>query len=519
MRTPKVLFIYPPIQLTDIETPRPDGSLGPLYLAGALREIGIEADIIDASVGTPEDDVKDTFHRSVSQENGLIRIGMSWERIEEVLGQRNYDIIGIHSNFTPQTRMVLKVAEIAKKINPETLVISGGVNARAIPKYLFRDGLVDLVCTTEGEKVMVDIVNGWTRDQSIKGLQGIPGTICRKSERKNAEILATPLGLNTVTSDLDKLPIPAWDKLPFEKYDQISATPGISLIGHNLRHASMMTSRGCPFRCLYCHISREKGDGLEDTGDIGSYRVKSVDRVFKEIEILKHLGVKRVFLEDDSLLAKKSRVKEIFNGLLGAGLTMLGINGVNLVHFFQRNNVGKLVPDEDYMQLLQSSGFGQIVFPIESGSQRILDKYATAKLKLPIMDVVGLVQVAKKVGIVCPINMMIGFPDESEEEMLMSVDLARKLIDAGAPYVTFFIPIPFPGCDLYDIALAGGYLNQEFDPDIFNWKKPVMENTVVAPQRIEEIREWAQGTVNTKEHVANRIKESAGARRWDSNDL
>ena len=47
----KCLIIYPPNQLLDIETPRPDGSLGPLYLASALEKIGIETDILDASVG------------------------------------------------------------------------------------------------------------------------------------------------------------------------------------------------------------------------------------------------------------------------------------------------------------------------------------------------------------------------------------------------------------------------------------------------------------------------------------
>ena len=57
----KILIVYPPNQLMPIETPRPDGSLGPLYLAGALREISIEADIVDMSVGTSKDNFQDTF--------------------------------------------------------------------------------------------------------------------------------------------------------------------------------------------------------------------------------------------------------------------------------------------------------------------------------------------------------------------------------------------------------------------------------------------------------------------------
>ena len=71
---PKVLLVYPPNQLMPIETPRPDGSLGPLYLAGALREVGVEPDLVDMTVGTKEDSLEDTFYRSEMQENGLVRI-------------------------------------------------------------------------------------------------------------------------------------------------------------------------------------------------------------------------------------------------------------------------------------------------------------------------------------------------------------------------------------------------------------------------------------------------------------
>ena len=63
-----------------IETPRPDGSLGPLYLASALEKIGIETDILDASVGAKEYSLKETFYRRIRQGNGLIRIGMNFAK-------------------------------------------------------------------------------------------------------------------------------------------------------------------------------------------------------------------------------------------------------------------------------------------------------------------------------------------------------------------------------------------------------------------------------------------------------
>lgn len=487
----RVLIIYPPNQLMPIETPRPDGSLGPLYLCGALREIGVEADLIDSSVGTSKDDLKDTFYRNESLPNGLIRIGMSKERIAEAIS-KGYDLVCVHSNFTPQTKMAFEIAEIARRVLPDCTIISGGINARNLTDRFFQTGLFELICSTEGETVIKNVVKRLSRKESLKG---IAGTVYRGG----TSFMPDPVLVN-----LDKLPFPAWDKLPFDKYDTIDSPHGIDLNTRKDRYAPIMTSRGCPFKCAYCHISLEKGS-------MGDLRLKSVDRVLQEIEILRNLGVNKLFIEDDSLLAKKGRIKELFTNILNMGLSIAGVNGVNLVHFFQK--VGsKLEPDREYMELLFNAGFKQIVFPVESGSQRILDKYATAKLKLPIMDVLNLTKIAVDIGIMCPVNMMIGFPDETEEEMMASVELAKKLMDCGTPYVTFFIPIPFPGSQLYHMAIAGGYLKADFDPDIMNWKNGVLENTLVPRERIVEIRDWAWETVNTKSHTEKRIKESMKTR-------
>ncbi len=513
MREPKVLFIYPPNQLMPIETPRPDGSLGPLYLAGALRQIGIDSDIVDATVGTPEDTLENTFYNSVMQPNGLTRIGMSWERIEEFLAKKNYDIVGINSNFTPQTNMAFRVAEIAKRVNPETLVVTGGVNARNLWPRFMKNGSFDLVCTTEGEKPMQEIARRFMQGSSY---ENIDGTIYFRAGKP----LISRAKPDTTYTNLDDLPMPAWDKLPFDKYERIASPHGVNLTGNQYRYAPIMTSRGCPFQCTYCHISKERFGRGELSGDIGELRLKSVSRVIAEFEELRRLGVKMVLVEDDSLLAKKPRTKEIFTLVRDFDFTIADVNGVNLVHIFQKTKAGTLEPDREYLQLFYDSKFRQIVFPVESGSQRILDKYATAKLTLEKHDVLKLTRIAKEIGIICPVNMMIGFPHESFKEIMMSVELARKLIDAGAAYVTPFIPIPFPGSQLHDMALdcpdcKGKHLPSDFDPDIMNWKNGVMINTTVPKEMIVEIRDWFWETVNPPEHVRKRLEESTG-HRWQS---
>ena len=503
---PKAVLVYPPNQLMAIEMPRPDGSLGPLYLASALRNAGFEVDLLDASVGSSEDKLIDTFHKRVLLPNNLTRIGMSPDRLREYFAKGGFDIVGISSNFTPQTRMALEVAKIAKEVNPETLVIAGGVNARALSDRFLASRLVDVIVLTEGEKIFVDLVRAWQRNASFDEVGGI-------RYLRTGLPVTRPVTPDMISNNLDDLPIPAWDLLPFDKYDAINSPHGSIITNQQRRYAPIMTSRGCPFRCTYCHISEERGaDSL--AGDIGSLRLKSIDRVMEELKKLLALGVTHLYIEDDSLLAKKARIKDLFHRLTGLGLQISGVNGVNLVHFGIPTSNGRLQPDVEYLEILSGAGFNEIVFPVESGNQRILDKYATAKLHLERLDVIQLVRDAVKTGITCPVNMMIGFPDETKAEMNESVELAKKLIDAGAKYVTFFIPIPFPGSKLYHIAIDGGHLSPDFDPDMMNWKNAVMKNTAVPPEEVVAFRDWAWETVNTESYKRQRKEKEIGDTRF-----
>lgn len=506
MNSKKILLIYPPNQLLPIETPRPDGSLGLLYLATVFEKAGFQTDVLDASVGLDGvDQLSDTFYRSVVQPSGLTRIGMTSARIGEVIANGHYAVIGINSNHTIQTKMALEVARIAKQVNPEALVMMGGVNARNMTKYLLDSGAVDVICLTEGEKIALRIVEQWMRNRTFDGVSGVV------YRRKGTDI-TQQVAPGDVHVDLDALPFPAWHKLPFQHYDAVCSPHGAKPV-QNIRYAPIMTSRGCPFRCEYCHISMEKADTVS-SGGIGELRLKSVPRVIAEIELLRGLGVYRLYFEDDSLLAKKERVRSIFKAVCEFGLQIAAVNGVNLVHL-QKREQGRLVADREYLELLKEAGFDMIVFPVESAVQRILDTYATGKLNHSRMDVIELVKTAVSVGITCPINMMIGFPDETEAEMRASIELGKRLVDAGAEYCTFFIPIPFLGSRLCKVAMERGYLDPDFDPDIMNYKQPVLKNTVVPPERILELRDRGWREVNAREHVARRLKESTGARWQD----
>jgi len=493
----KGLLIYPPNQLMNIETPRPDGSLGLLYLASSLEANGIQADVLDASVGSPNHSLKNTFYRNIKQENDLTKIGMDFIEIANYVTKNNYNFVGINSNLTPQTRMVFETAKAIKMADPKIKIFSGGINAKSLKERFLKTGYFDGICLTEGELIFPKaVLNGEENTQGFAYL-------------KNGKIRVNPINESCFPKTLDDLCMPAWEKLPFEKYDEIASPHGVDVTGKkSSRYAPIMTSRGCIWNCLYCHNSTEKKD-------IGKLRKHSIERIIEEVDVLKALGIKKLFFEDDSLLYDKERIKQIFRILKNKNVSIADTNGVNLIDFYLRKgNQWKV--DKEYIEILKDSGFEQMVFPVESGSQRILKKYATNKVLLDKMNLPKLMKTMTEMGIRAPVNMMIGFPDESEEEIQQSINLSERLMESGAPYVTFFIPIPFPGSKLYDMAIKGGHLNEDFDTDIFNWKRPVMKNTVVTPKRIEEIRDRANEKVNTKKHLEMRLKQSMG-HRWNSN--
>jgi anaerobic magnesium-protoporphyrin IX monomethyl ester cyclase len=366
IRDPKFLLLYSPLQFGLGEVAKPDGSLSLAYVAGALRRAGFEVEILDCTVGGKDDSLETTFFRNEPLPSGLVRIGMSPEAILEKAAK--FDVVGVSSIFTPQSTMVLDLIRLIKTEFPEKLIVAGGVNARSLRPRFFDSG-TDLIALSEAETTIVHIAN------ALRGkgaLTAVPGVAYRDEQGQEK---TNPIG--SIITDLDELPLPAWDLLPLKKYWDLSRPHGGHFPeGARIQYASLQTTRGCPFRCQYCHISEERGSPL--SGDIGKLRLKSVDRVVQELEILKGLGVEYVFFEDDSLFAKKRRAFQLFDLVKDMGLQLLDVNGINVCHLY-RNNGHDLEVDQEFLDTLGAAGFQFLTLPFESASQRVLDKYATSK--------------------------------------------------------------------------------------------------------------------------------------------
>lgn len=493
------IFIYPPEQNWPDTMCKPNGSLAYPYLAASLIENGFEASIYDACVGDSGDDLWGIFNNPSNLESGMIRTGVSDERILNVV--KDYDLIGLTSIFSHQETMVLRVASLIKKYFPEKIIISGGVNAKSRHNLFLAAG-IDLVCASESERTIVDIVtilsNGSRDFSEVSNLYYLKDSKIvftgNRYTKKNNKVV------NNIIWNLDQLPMPAWHLLPNERYWEIGRPHGgFFKDKSSLRYASMMTSRGCPFRCSYCHISGEVHDSA--SGSIGTYRIKSDERVIEELEALKSLGVKQVFIEDDSLLAIKPRAKRLLRKIKDFGLDILDVNGVNILHLLRHDKGYKGEVDYEMLECLKEAGFSEITLPFESANPRIIKKYASNKWDISTSNIDSLLKALNDFGFRCPGNFMIGYPDETREEINNTLDYAFTLRDKGMSGAAFFLVMPLPGTTLFDEAVSKGYLPEDFTPDRMHWQKANMINTEVPPQELEQIRDDAWAKANKNDYV------------------
>ena len=496
IREPRVLLLYPPEQNWPETLCKPNGSLAYPMLAGALREINVDVEVYDACVGNDDDEYKNFFFNPTPLKSGLLRTGVSDDRILQMV--KDFDFVGLTSIFSLQETMVLHCCRLIKKHFPEKILFCGGVNARA-RHNIFLDAGFDIVCTSESEltiKKIMKVYRSGSTDWS-----SVPKILFKKDNK-----VINTAHLGDIIWNLDELPMPAWDLLPNERYWEIRRPHG----GHfkddeELKYVSMMTSLGCPFACSYCHIAHETKGSMSD--EIGRFRIKSDERVLEELVHLRDvIGAKQVFVEDDSIFGMKRRAIKMLKKIIGVGLEILDVNGVNVIHLTKK---GK--PDIEVIELLAAAGFRDIVLPFESANHRIVKKWCSNKWKVEDFDVKNLVKEIKRVGMRVAANYMVGFPDETEKEIKETIDFAKQNMSYGLDASNFFLVMPLPGTPMFDEVMRNGQLPKDYNIDRMQWTKANMINTSIPPNKLEELRQQAWEDCNLSDHIKNR-------KNWQIND-
>ena len=438
-----ILLIRPPERfLPHRSWPMVSLPLGLLYLAAAIEKKGYRAEIIDGIMP-----LGDRFEGA-----GENFFGITFEEMKRRVSREDFDIVGISAQYTFQWANALKMARLCKEVNPSCKVIVGGAHVSVesleiIKKY----DCIDVAVQGEGEYLLPELAARLRGNLPLEGLSGIAfrsgdGVFCSE---------------NTYIEDLDSLPFPAYHLVDMERYfalmKEYSSRSAYKFPGWE-RGVSLITSRGCPYNCVFCSIHLHMGR---------RWRSHSAEYVLRHIEYLaKEHKVKYLHFEDDNLSFNVKRFEKILDGLLARKppLRWDTPNGVRVDTF-----------DENILSKCRESGCAFIVFGIESGVQRVLDENIKKALSLDRVEKV-LAQ-AKKVGVDARAFFMMGLPGESEEDIKASIKYALRLMWEYECFGGFSMAVPLLGTKLYDECRDKGYFYLE--PTIENLSLAYLKQGII----------------------------------------
>ena len=376
------------------------------------------------------------------------------EAIEGVLRSTSPDLVAIHT-MTFQASFMQAIAARIKSWNPQCVVSVGGPHPSAFLESTFVDSNIDIIGVYEGEQTFVDIVD---RIDKGEDLAGIPGTIVKR----DGEFIRGPD--RSFINDLDLLPLPARDLVNLDKYfaDVMNNANNIS---YRNEVTPIFTSRGCPFGCIFCHNMFGK-----------KFRARTAENVLDEMEMLqREYGIRELHIIDDCFNFNTERALEIMVGIRKRGLDfkLAFPNGIR----------GDRLPEE-LLHAMVEAGVYRVAIGIESGSPRIQKKIRKGISLKAVRD--GISRVAAH-GIFAHGFFMLGFPDETKEDIKATIDFACKsdLHTAG-----FSILSSFPGTEVHQIATEKGQII-EINSDNVTYQKVTANVSAVDSKTLVRMHKFA----------------------------
>ena len=428
----KTLLVSPPFRrfMSDTITTAHRFPLGLGYIAAVLEQAGYPVEIYDADLSP-----KTVYHTELSraqidedrheQLDALLNLDHEvWQEVEALIREKKPDIVGVTSKYIilPAAHTV---AQIAKKINKEVIVVFGGPGATTVTEQVLQDDHVDFVVRGEGEQTMAELVN--LLHSSKPDFHKIDGL----SFKEDGRIINNRS--RAVVKDIDTLPYPAKHLLIYA--DQLPDT------FYKTIHGDIITSRGCPYACTFCAV-KVVWDGR-------SVRVRGAEEVVKEILHRKErYGTENFILWDDYFTINRKRVVEICNLLIEKRAN------INWICYVRANSI-----DPELLALMKQAGCVEVQVGVESGSNRILKEIHKG---ITVEQTQKVAEMINEAGLSWVAFLLMGIPGETKEEMAATMALLPKLAPTKALLSAFQ---PYPGTPLHAKLKAEGRL--EVDDPLF----------------------------------------------------
>lgn len=314
--------------------------------------------------------------------------------LRRALEQLQPDLVGVRS-LSHTHAQFHRAAALVKELDAGVVVAGGGMYPNTSPDRAMADPNVDAICLAEGELVLRDMTRALLGGRGVSGLSRVKGIWYRAGGRvqKNPAMPAV--------EDLD-LPPADYGEIDLSVYAGRHAATCV------LRpYGVIMTSRGCPYRCIFCH--NLFGNRM---------RYRSADDVAAELlQLNQRHGIRDFLICDNIFNVDLKRAKEV--------LRRIAALGIEPRLYFPQGLRGDSW-DPEFLDLLAAAGTVELVYAIESASARIL---GLMRKELDLPRVIEAIHQTAQRGIMVNAFYMFGFPGETVGEMDQTADLVGELMD------------------------------------------------------------------------------------------
>jgi radical SAM superfamily enzyme YgiQ (UPF0313 family) len=411
----RVLLINPYYPIS--ETPSPP--LGLAYLAAGLEQAGVEVKILDYVVYPYRHDaLESVLNEFKPQIAGTTAVSMTVDHARQIISD-------------------------VKAIDPEILTLMGGPHSTfCAQETLETFNELDAVVIGEGEETLVELLRAVESAGNLDTVSGI-------AYRAGSKIMIT--AKRKWIKDLDALPFPARHLLPLGRY----RTLGMPI--------SMTTSRGCPYKCIFC-VGRKMGGA--------KVRFHSADRVADELQYLANLKFHQINIADDLFTANQDHCLAVCEEILQRNLD------INWTSFARVDTIS-----ERLLSRMKAAGCTAVSFGIESANPAILK---TIKKGITVEQIRNAIRICQRVGISPYASFILGLPGETPQTIKETKAFAANLQQEGLAY-GFHILAPFPGTEVREQSNRLGIRILTDDWSKYDANRAVIETATVNYRMLDAV--------------------------------
>ena len=395
--------------------------LGLAYLSAVVMEKGYTVEVVDAvgeAIGRFE---------NWNENDEFIIQGLSINDVVESINPKT-DFIGITCMFTHSWPMVRQLINLIREEFPEKLIIGGGEHITSMYELVMRETLLDGCVLGEGEETLLDILNAGADMGKWVDIKGF----CFRSFDDDGSLVINPR--RDRIRAVDDIPWPKWDLMNPMKYLDSKVYIGPS----TGRTMPMLATRGCPYQCTFC-----SSPSMWTT----RYWTRSPKDVVDEmVYYYEKYDATEFQFQDLTAIIKKKWIVKFCQELISRNL--------NITWQIPVGTRSEAI-DQEVADLLIKSGCSYIQYAPESGSTRILQ---VIKKKVNLDNLMASVEATLGSSMQVCVLLIIGFPDETPEDIAATYRFIRRLALKGVHEIAVSCLVPLPGTAIFNDLKKDGYI-------------------------------------------------------------